>query len=152
MRNPNACVSDPNAFVTDPGSSLRTVYEGRFDGQTFSVVETGQQNIQDLIESYAPYTDLDYMLHRLSLGDMSVVSQRSAMYGDFSGMPTNPVDAINLVHNAEEQFAQLTPDERKACNNDWRVWLSQLMSGTPVADPAADPAAESTKEVSPVEP
>lgn len=140
MRNPNACVSDPNAFVTDPGSPIRTIYEGRFNGRTFEVVETGQENIQERIEAFAPFTDLNYMLHRLSLGDMSVVSERQAMYGDFSGMPSNPVDAINLVHNAEDRFAELDPDERKACNNDWRVWLSQLLSGAPA--PAAEPTAD----------
>lgn len=143
MRNVNARVSDPNAFVTDPGSPIRTIYEGRFNGQTFEVVATGQENIQDRIEAFAPFTDMDYMLHRLSLGDMSVISARQAMYGDFSGMPSNPVDAINLVHSAEDRFAELSPDERMACNNDWRVWLAQLLSGAPAVDPAqpADPPA-----------
>ena len=35
------------------------------------------------IDSFAPYTDLNYMLHRLSVGDTSVLSGRQAIYGDF---------------------------------------------------------------------
>lgn len=150
MRNPAARVSDPNAFVTAPGSPIHTSYEARFNGQTLVLVETGQENIQDRIEAFAPYTDINYMLHRLSLGDMSVVSQRAAMYGDFSGMPTNPVDAINVVRQAEERFGELSNDDKSQYNNDWRVWLAAMLSGGSVSRETAEPAepAEPVEEVS----
>ena len=129
MRNPAARVSDPNSFVTDPGSPIHVLHEARFNGSTLVMVETGQENIQDMIEAYAPYTDINYMLHRLTLGDTSVLSQRQALYGDFSQMPQNPVDAINLVHSAEDAFSTLPNDQKSHYNNDWRVWLNAVLMG-----------------------
>ncbi len=133
MRNPRASVSDPSAFVTDPGSPIHVIHEARFNGLTLELVETGRENIQDLIESYAPYTDLNYMLHRLSLGDTSVLTNRQALYGDFSSMPTNPVDAINLVHSAEDAFGRLSVEDKAKYNNDYRVWLASVLSGDNVS-------------------
>lgn len=129
MRNPHACVCDPNSFCTCPGSPIHVTHEARFDGQTLHLVETGREDIQALIESFAPYTDLNYMLHRLTLGDTSVLCQRQALYGDFSAMPNNPVDAINLVHHAEDSFAQLPNADKAKYNNDWRVWLNSVLTG-----------------------
>ncbi len=134
MRNFCAAVSDPNSFVTDPGSPIHVTHEARFNGRTLELVETGRENIQDLIESFAPYTDLNYMLHRLSLGDTSVLSNRQALYGDFSSMPTNPVDAINLVHSAEDAFGRLSVDDKAKYNNDYRVWLASVLGGDNVPD------------------
>lgn len=139
MRNPAARVSDPNTFVTDPGSPIHILHEARFNGSTLVMVETGQENIQDLIEAYAPYTDINYMLHRLSLGDTSVVTNRQALYGDFSQMPQNPVDAINLVHRAEDNFSSLPNDEKARYNNDWRVWLNSVLSGDVPRETGGDP-------------
>lgn len=133
MRNPCAAVSDPNAFTTDSGSPIHVTHEARFNGRTLELVETGRENIQDLIESYAPYTDLNYMLHRLSIGDTSVLTKRQPLYGDFSAMPTNPVDAINLVHSAEDAFGRLSVEDKAKYNNDYRVWLASVLGGDNVS-------------------
>lgn len=116
-------------FFSCPGCPVHVLYESVFDGQQVKLVEVGSENLQDRINSYAPYTDLFYMLKRLSVGDNSVLSCRPALYGDFSGMPDNPVDAINLVHHAQDAFARLPADQKQDCNNDYRVWLAQLLSG-----------------------
>ena len=68
------------------------------------------------------------MLHRLSVGDTSVLSGRQAIYGDFSGLPQNPVDMINVLNSAEQSFSQLPADEKAAFNNDYRVWLANLLN------------------------
>lgn len=149
MRNPAARVSDPNAFFTGPGSPIHVIREARFNGSTLVVVETGQENIQDMIEAYAPYTDINYMLHRLSLGDTSVLSQRQALYGDFSQMPQNPVDAINLVHRAEDSFSSMPNEEKSKYNNDWRVWLSSVLSGNVSRETGGDPGAGTVAESNP---
>lgn len=137
-------------FVTCPGSRFHTHFDSRFDGKRVVLVESGVSDIQDAIEAFGKYTDLHFMLHRLSVGDMSVLSSRVPMYGDFSGLPTNPVDAINIVHSAEQAFGQLSMDERASYNNDFRAWLASRLSGpaagsSPVPDPV--PVADPVKEV-----
>lgn len=135
-------------FITCPGSRFHTHFESRFDGRRVVLVESGVTDIQDSIEAFGRYTDLHYMLHRLSVGDTSVTSARVPMYGDFSGLPTNPVDAINIVHSAEQAFGQLSMEERSSFNNDFRSWLASRLSGPafggsavpdPVPVPVPDP-------------
>lgn len=137
-------------FITCPGSRFHTHYDSRFDGRRVVLVESGVSDIQEAIEAFGRYTDLHYMLHRLSVGDNSVISARVPMYGDFSGLPTNPVDAINIVYSAEQAFGQLSMEERASFNNDFRAWLASRLSGpasggSPVSEPA--PITEPVKEV-----
>lgn len=128
MRNKYAHVPDGKPVFTCPGSKYHVLHEPRFDGKTLSLVEVGREEIQPKIEAYAPYTDLVYMLSRLKVNDFSVLNDKQPLYGDFSGMPTNPVDAINLVHSAEIAFNRLSADEKQSFNNDYRIWLSQFFS------------------------
>ena len=128
MRNKHAFVHSPDKFVTCPGSRIHKRYESRFDGQTIKLVECGQEDIQQSIEAFAPFTDLNYMLSRLKVGDNSVLSSKQPIYGDLSGMPNNPIDAINTMRLAESRFLQLPLDTRKSFNNDYHLWLASVLS------------------------
>lgn len=128
MRNPFSKVSKPGEFSTPPGDPIHHICTGRFDGRTLKVVETGTEDIQQSIQAHAPFTDLRYMLSRLSVGDDSVLSSRQPLYGDFSGLFDNPIDAINAVNDARSRFDLLPAEDKKACNNDWRVWFASLLS------------------------
>lgn len=128
MRNVHAGPPDYASIRSCPGSEYHVLREPRFDGTKLSLVEVGREEIQPKIEAYAPYTDLVYMLSRLKVNDFSVLNQSSPMYGDFSELPDNPIDAFNLVHSAERRFAELPVEEKQKYNNDYRVWLSQLFT------------------------
>lgn len=130
MRNLNSSVRPVGEFITPPGDRLHVQYEPRFDGQTLRVVAVGSYDAQAEIEAYAPYCDINYMLSQLKLGDTSVLSNRPALYGDFSGCPDNPIDAINLVHSAERRFAQLDTETKASYNNDYRVWLADMLGSS----------------------
>ena len=60
MRNKNAKVSDPNKFETCPGDKYHIVYEPLVnpDG-TISLVESGKEDIQAIIDSYREQTDME---------------------------------------------------------------------------------------------
>ena len=148
MRNPFSMVSDPGEFCTPPGDPIHHICTGRFNGKTLSVVETGTEDIQQSIQAHAPFTDLRFMLSRLSVGDDSVLSSRQPIYGDFSGLFDNPIDAINAVNDARSRFDLLSAEDKKACNNDWRVWFASLLNqstshdkiGTGIDIPADPPS------------
>ena len=113
MRNSFSMVSDPGEFCTPPGDPIHHICTGRFNGKTLSVVETGTEDIQQSIQAHAPFTDLRYMLSRLSVGDNSVLSSCQPIYGDFSGLFDNPVDAINAVNDARSRFDLLSAEDKK---------------------------------------
>lgn len=129
MRNKEARIPNISSIYTASGSPIHKILEPRFDGVNTCLVVTGEENIQDRMEAEAPSTDINYMLHRLSLGDTSVLSSKRPMYGDFTGLPSDPIEALNLVHQSEYAFAQLSADDKAKYNNDWRRWFADLLSG-----------------------
>lgn len=128
MRNKQARIPNISSIYTYSGSPIHQILEPRFDGTATKLVVTGEENIQQRMEAEAPHTDINYMLHRLSLGDQSVISAKKPMYGDFIGLPTDPIEALNLVHESEAAFGQLSSDEKLKYNNDWKKWFADLLS------------------------
>ncbi len=128
MRNKEARIPNIASIHTFSGSPIHKILEPRFDGESTRLVVTGEENIQDRMEAEAPMTDINYMLHRLSLGDQSVLSSRRPMYGDFTGLPSDPIEALNLVHQSEFAFSQLPVEDKIKYNNDWKQWFADLLS------------------------
>lgn len=128
MRNKQARIPNIASIHTYSGSPIHKILEPRFDGTVTRLVVTGEENIQDRMEAEAPSTDINYMLHRLSLGDQSVLSSRRPMYGDFTGLPSDLIEALNLVHQSEYAFSQLSAEDKRKYNNDWKQWFADLLS------------------------
>lgn len=149
MRNKNARIPNIESINTYAGSPIHQILEPRFDGTSTKLVSVGEENIQDFYEAQAPLTDINYMLNRLALGDSSVLSTKRPMYGDFTGLPTDPIEALNLVHESERAFAQLSIEEKQKYNNDWKLWFADILSGsrdvsreTPLAVPTVEKGAD----------
>lgn len=127
--------------ATEPGNRLARIFEPFFDGSTTQLRQIGTRDIQQEMDALAPYCDINYMLSQLKRGDTSVLSSRQAFYGDFSGLSSNPADVINLVNGASAAFGLLSTEERATYNNDWRAWLTALLSAGPVSGNSGDAAA-----------
>lgn len=138
MRKPSRipCITD---ITTCSGSRKKKIYTPRFNGECIVLSDSGTVDVQDTIDSYAPYCDLRYMLSQLKVGDRSVLSSRPCSYGDFSSIPRNPIDTLNLIHDVERRFGDLPDDVRQACNNDWRVYFTRLCSGDFNSSPVVSP-------------
>ena len=115
--------------VTSPGTRTETLFAPKFNGSEIILVKSGTVDVQARIDSFAPYCDIRYMLTQLRLGDRSVLSTKQPLYGDISGMPSHPVDAINFISDVQSTFDRLPEETKMACNNDWRVYFTQLVTG-----------------------
>lgn len=124
-------IPNPGDIATSPGSRTETLFTPKFNGSEIILVKSGTVDVQDRIDSYAPYCDFRYMLTQLRLGDRSVLSPKQPLYGDFSGLPSHPVDAINFIQDVQSSFDRLPDETKLACNNDWRVYFTQLVLGKP---------------------
>ena len=126
MRNKNAMVSDPNDFFTCSGDKFRIIFSPVIqpDG-SIELVESGKDDIQEMIDSYRDQTDMAYILQRMAMGDSSVLNQKEPMYGDFTQLPKTYAEALQLVIDREKQFMQLPLDVRKAFDNDFKKWFAQ---------------------------
>lgn len=114
--------------VTSPGSRTEVLFTPKFNGSEIVLVKSGTVDVQDRIDSYGPYCDVRYMLTQLKCGDSSVLTSRTPLFGDFSGLPAHPVDALNFIGDVERSFNQLPDDVKASCNNDWRVYFMQLVT------------------------
>lgn len=123
MRNKNAKVSDPNKFVSCAGSDIHVIYEGKLlpTGE-IKLVPIGKESVSEKINSYKPYTDINYIISRLNAGDTSVVRD-GAMYGDFTKQPKTLADALQIIINAEKTFNELPLDIRNKFDNSYLAWL-----------------------------
>lgn len=149
-------IPDPGDIVTSPGTRTETLFTPKFNGSEIMLVKSGTVDVQARIDSYAPYCDIRYMLTQLRLGDRSVLASKQPLFGDFSGMPSHPVDAINFIQDVQSSFDRLPEETKHACNNDWRVYFTQLVLGksddssgvSSVVQDSDSPASEShVKEV-----
>lgn len=142
MRSPHfstPCLN-PLAFGSNPGTPVVKIFEPAFDGRTTVLHQVGTKNIQQEMDALAKYCDIDYMLNQLSHGDTSCLSSAQPFYGDFSHMPDNPADVLNLVNSAASAFGQLSASDRAKYNNDWRVWFAaNMQADRPAVVAAAAP-------------
>lgn len=125
MRNKNACVSDPNDFRTNPGDRYHVTYSPIVNNDgTITLVESGKDDIQEMINSFRDSTDMSFILSRMAIGDTSVLTDKTPMYGDFTQFPKTYAGALQLVIDAENQFNSLPLDVRNKFDNDFRRWFA----------------------------
>lgn len=116
-------------IITSPGTRTETLFTPKFNGSEIILVKSGTVDVQERIESYAPYCDIRYMLTQLRLGDRSVLTPKQPLFGDFAGLPSHPVDAINFITDVQSAFDRMPEETKLACNNDWRLYFMQLVNG-----------------------
>lgn len=154
MRNPYASRMLRNvtvlSHVTPPGDPIKEQFESFYDGSSIKLRSVGTIDTQRAIQLEGPYSDLEYMLHKLKLGDTSVLTQKPSFFGDFSQLPKNPVDVINIVTSAKEAFEALPLEKKRDFNNDWKAWLANSMDW--VDDASSAPGAIRLAGKDPVEP
>lgn len=129
MRNKNAKVSDPKKFITNCGDKYHIEYDGSIaeDG-TVVLKEVGKTDIKASINSYKETTDIDYIRKKIEVGDLSGINQSKPQYGDFTNMPSNMAEALQMQIDAKRAFYKLDLETRNKFDNDVNKFL--VMAGS----------------------
>lgn len=147
MRNKYAKVSDPNDFSTPCGSSSRIIYSSKVTPNGMIILTpTGKEDIQEKMDSFRESTDMSFILHQLSVGNTSVLTNKQMMFGDFTEAPANLAEAQQLLIDGEAAFNKLPLDVRSKFDNNFRNWL--FTSGTEEWMQKMDKLIEKKEEVS----
>lgn len=113
-----------NKFVTSSGNKYHIKYTPKLmnDG-TIKLIESGKDDIKASINSFHDVTDMAYVLRQLQLGDTSVLTSKMPMYGDFTKMPNNMHEAMQLMIDGERKFYELPLEVRQKFDNNFRKWM-----------------------------
>lgn len=117
-----------NSIVSNPGSAIHVLYGPKVtkNGE-FELVEIGEENIHDYIQSQKELTDMSYILSRMAAGDTSVLAGEG-MYGDFTTMPDTLAGMLQLQLDSNRLFDSLPFDVREKFDFDQNKFFAQ--SGT----------------------
>lgn len=136
--------------LTNPGDPIHVTYAARYDDDgVIQLVESGKENIYDMIQSHADSVDLNLIIRRYEHGDTTALDALNVCHGSFidvSGMPRNYAELLNLIEDGKAFFASLPLEERAKYDHDFAKWL--VAASVPVDDPVVPaPVSDSVKEV-----
>lgn len=121
---------DRDTFVSNPGLTYNVIYSPVIgeDGN-IELMETGREDIAEMINSYADQCDMSLIMARLAAGDDSVLYRTIPQYGDVSMCTWDHRAMLQTIVDARNYFDHLPADKREKFNNSFEQWYST--AGTP---------------------
>lgn len=120
----------PPDVPQDFSSPTRPKYvpEKQPDG-SFELVQHGEENIYELIQSHRDEVDLRLLLQKCAArGDYSLIQQRKPVYGDLMGIPHDFTDAQNRILLCRKRYDALS-DDTKSAFRGFDDFVDQVTSG-----------------------
>lgn len=117
-----------SSLRSNPGSPFKSekllqVVDGRYD-----LVEVGQSNLYNEIQSHKDSCDIYKLLERFQAGDVSALSKVAGQYMDITDAPKTLAEAYSFVSNAEKFFSKLPLKLREAYDHDPSKFIADLGS------------------------
>lgn len=121
-------VYDKTARVhCNPGNPLKTLYKPKVnDDGVLELVEAGQENLYDYIQSWKDSTDINVILARYANGDVDALSKVQGAYGDFTQFPKTYAEMLNRVNQGRLLFAELPLEIREKYNHDFAQFIAAM--------------------------
>lgn len=128
MKN-NEVIKERGRFISDSGDPIHVIYAPVVmpDG-SISLKKSGEENTDDIIESYRMSTDLKMIIQNYLAGDQSALDRYHGLYLDLTEYPKDYREAMDAFLNAEMAFTALPDGIRQKFSNDYRQWLA--LAGT----------------------
>lgn len=110
------------------GSRYEKEYQEQIDKKTGkkTLVVTGKKDIYALIQSDLESTKIENILHKLAVGDFSVLRQAELTYVDEKDFPHSLMEAQNIVIKAKQEFEKMPVEVKKLFNNSAEQYVSEI--------------------------
>lgn len=120
---------NPNSFVSNAGKRYKTKYVADLqENGMIDLIVSGKDDLWMLHNAAKEDCDINVIVARFCAGDVSVLSRRQGMYGDFSDMPSNLAEFMEAGKQSEFAYNNL-PDDVKEKFPDFKSWLDSLTNG-----------------------
>lgn len=91
-----------------------------------NLVKIGEKNIYAMIQEDAESVKIENILHAVAMGDLAALKQREGTYCDATTMPSNLMEAQNIIIKAKDEFYKMPLEVRKEFKNDPEVYVSEM--------------------------
>lgn len=119
-------VNNPKTIAAEAGSKYHKTYEVQLDENGHKeLVQTGETNIYDEIQSYKEDCLIENILARAGVGDMSGFRNTEGEYIDCTQLPTTLAEAQKTILKIKNEFYKLTPEQREVFGNSAEEYVAQ---------------------------
>lgn len=148
---------DKSKYACPEDSPYQEVYEYQIVDGKKMLVQCGEKNTQDLIESFSESADINWIISRYLAGDTSVINPYSPMYGDFRNMPKTYAEMFERAQQAENMFNSLPVEIREKFDHSvdkfmaefdspqFREIFKEFVEPEPVSEPVPVPTESEVK-------
>lgn len=110
---------------SEVGSRVKVKYSSKYDKDgNIVLVEVGTEDVYDYIQSFAASVDVNNIMQRFNSGDSSALLKVQGVYGDFSDVPDNWSDVLNVLNEGRLSFDRLPKDIKEQFGNDFYRYVS----------------------------
>ena len=101
-------IVDSSEYALDASDAHIQHYDFAYDGNKLKVVKTTIEDRDAYIQSFADESGVYNILKRYSMtGDMSLLNQKNAMYGDFTLLDNDDLDPVSALARSSESLEKL---------------------------------------------
>lgn len=83
-------------------------------------------NMWELTQSHKDECDIENILKRAALGDLSAFNERNATYIDATGLPKTLAEAQNLVIRMKDEFEHMPNEVKELFNYSPEMYVNQM--------------------------
>lgn len=98
--------------ASESGSGLRQLYIPCFVDGCFTIEESGVFDLQEQINANASSCDINVLVARYNAGDLTALSRRQGMFGDFTSAPDSYRQALEIVNGFESAFSDMSDADK----------------------------------------
>lgn len=123
-------LDDHKHYYCDPGTRYENVYEEEIEKKSGKkhLVKVGETCVYDKIQADLEQSKIENIIHKLAMGDLSVLKQADLTYADADDFPKNLMEAQNIVIKAKSEFNKFPEEVKKLFNDSPEQYVSEMGS------------------------
>lgn len=125
--------------ASESGSGLRQLYIPCFVDGCFTIEESGVFDLQEQINANASSCDINVLVSRYNAGDLTALSRRQGLFGDFSSAPDSYRQALEIVNGFESAFSDMSDADKCGAKSAFEFLDKIKNSDSPVETPSETP-------------
>lgn len=128
MPNYRVKTDEHKRYYCTSGSRYENEYQEEIDKKSGrkELVVIGKKDVYALIQSDLESTKIENILHKLAVGDLSVLRQAELTYVDEDDFPHSLMEAQNIVIKAKNEFDKMPVEVKKLFNNSPEQYVSEM--------------------------